>query len=47
VISIALYSGWSGWPLAALIVGLVLAASVLLHEMVQKPVDRYRATRVA
>jgi peptidoglycan/LPS O-acetylase OafA/YrhL len=47
VISVALYSGWSGRPLAALIVLLVIAASVLIHELVQKPVDRYRATRVA
>ena len=47
VISVALYSGWSGSRLAALIVVMVLAASVALHEAVQKPVDRYRARRVA
>lgn len=47
VISVALYSGWSGPRLAALIVVMVLAASIALHEAVQKPVDRYRATRVS
>jgi peptidoglycan/LPS O-acetylase OafA/YrhL len=47
VISVALYSGWSGLPLAWLIVALVLAASIAMHELVQKPVDRFRATRVA
>lgn len=46
VISVALYSGWSGARLAALITVLVLASSVLVHELVQRPVDRYRATRV-
>jgi peptidoglycan/LPS O-acetylase OafA/YrhL len=47
VISVALYSGWSGPWLAGLIFVMVAAASILLHEAVQKPVDRYRATRVA
>lgn len=47
VISVALYSGWSGPRLAALIVVMVLAASIALHEAVQQPVDRYRATRVS
>ena len=47
VISVALYSGWSGSRLAALIVAMVAAASIALHELVQKPVDRYRAARVA
>lgn len=47
VISVALYSGWSGIRGAALIVVMVLAASIAVHELVQKPVDRYRARRVA
>ncbi len=47
VISIALYTGLSGALLAGLIIVLVAVASILLHEAVQKPVDRYRATRVA
>jgi peptidoglycan/LPS O-acetylase OafA/YrhL len=46
VISIALYSGWSGPRLAALIVVMVGGSAVLLHEVVQKPVDRLRAARV-
>lgn len=47
VISVALYSGWSGTWLAVLMVVMVASASVLLHEAVQKPVDRYRASRVS
>ena len=47
VISIALYSGWAGARLAGLIVVLVLGASIALHEVVQRPVDRLRARRVA
>jgi peptidoglycan/LPS O-acetylase OafA/YrhL len=46
VISVALYSGWSGLHLALLILAMVAASSVLLHEVVQKPVDRFRAARV-
>lgn len=46
VISIALYSGWSGVRLAALILVMVGGSSVLLHELVQQPVDRFRAARV-
>lgn len=46
VISVALYSGWSGYPLASLIVLMTMAASIALHEIVQKPVDRLRAARV-
>jgi peptidoglycan/LPS O-acetylase OafA/YrhL len=47
VIGVALYSGWSGRSLALLIGVMVLGAAILIHELVQKPVDRYRATRVA
>jgi peptidoglycan/LPS O-acetylase OafA/YrhL len=46
VISVALYSGWSGYRLAALILTLVAIAAVVLHEGIQKPVDRYRAAQV-
>lgn len=46
VISVALYSGFTGLPLAALIVALVGGSAVLLHESIQKPVDRLRAARV-
>lgn len=47
VISVALYSGFSGGALAALIVVMVVGASIALHEAVQKPVDRIRAARVS
>jgi peptidoglycan/LPS O-acetylase OafA/YrhL len=47
IISLALYAHATGWIFRALIVGMVFAASVLLHELVQKPVDRYRAARLA
>lgn len=47
IISLALYSGWSGAALAVIIVVLTAAAAVALHEGVQKPVDRLRARRVA
>ena len=47
VISIALYSGWSGARLAVLIVALVMGASIALHELVQRPVDRLRAEWVS
>ena len=47
VISVALYSGWTGTRLALLIVVLVLGASIALHEVVQRPVDRLRARWVA
>jgi peptidoglycan/LPS O-acetylase OafA/YrhL len=47
VISVSLYSGWSGSMLATLIVVLVALASIALHETIQKPVDAYRAARVA
>lgn len=47
VISVALYSGWSGSGLAVLIVFLVGGTAIALHEGIQKPVDRYRASRVA
>lgn len=46
MISIALYSGLTGVPLAIVIVVLVGGASVMLHEVVQRPVDRLRAARV-
>jgi len=46
VISVALYTGWSGYRLASLIALMTLAASIALHEIVQKPVDRLRAARV-
>ena len=45
-ISVALYSGWTGLALALLILAAVGGSSVLLHEFVQKPVDRLRASRV-
>jgi len=45
-ISIALYSGWSGMPLSLLIVVMVGGSAVLLHELVQRPVDRLRASLV-
>jgi len=45
-ISIAMYSGWSGPRLAALALIMVALASVALHEVVQQPVDRLRASRV-
>ncbi|MEO8678041.1 MAG: acyltransferase [Vicinamibacterales bacterium] len=47
VISVALYSHLSGTALSVLIVALVVGASVALQEVVQKPVERYRAWRVA
>jgi peptidoglycan/LPS O-acetylase OafA/YrhL len=47
VISLALYSHLSGVLLAVLILVMVLGASILLQELVQKPVDRYREARVA
>ncbi len=47
VISVAIYSGWTGPRLAILIVVMVAAASIVLHEGVQKPVDRFRASRVS
>lgn len=47
VISVALYSGWTGARLAVLITAMVAAAAVALHEVVQKPVERLRARRVA
>lgn len=47
VISVALYSGWTGRWLAALIVVMVAAASIAVHEFVQQPVDRFRASRVS
>jgi len=45
-ISIAMYSGWSGPTLAVLILVMVGGTSVMLHEVVQQPVDRLRASRV-
>jgi peptidoglycan/LPS O-acetylase OafA/YrhL len=47
VISVALYSHWSGPALAVLIVILIGGTAIALHEGIQKPVDRYRASRVA
>ena len=47
VISVALYSGWTGTRLAVLIVVLVLCASTALHELVQRPVDRLRGRWVS
>jgi len=47
VISVALYSGWSGTRLAVLIVAMIAAASLALHEVIQQPVDRLRARLVA
>ena len=46
VISVALYSGWSGSRLAVLIAAMVAAAAVALHEVIQTPVERLRASRV-
>ena len=47
VISIALYSGWTGVRLAVLIVALVSCATIALHELVQRPVDRLRGQWVS
>ena len=46
-ISVALYSGWSGTRLAILIVAMIAAASIALHEVIQQAVDRLRARIVA
>ena len=45
-ISIALYSGWSGARLAVLIIVMVGGSAVLLENVVQRPVDRLRASLV-
>lgn len=47
VISVALYSGWSGTRLAGLIVVMVALSAIVLHEVIQKPVERVRARRVS
>jgi peptidoglycan/LPS O-acetylase OafA/YrhL len=46
VISVALYSHLSGPALHVLMFVSVLAASLLLQDLVQKPVDRYRESRL-
>jgi peptidoglycan/LPS O-acetylase OafA/YrhL len=45
-ISVAYYSGWSGVRLALLILVMTAGSAILLHEVVQRPIDRLRASRV-